>query len=63
MWQDYLICIKHIKHSNDAKREYELVTLSDESDEDEEEDDDQAQCIMCKKNTLSKHDAKEKMWS
>ncbi len=43
--QDYLICIKHIKHSNDAKRECEIVTFSDESDE-EEDDDDQVKCII-----------------
>ncbi len=44
MWQEYLICIKYIKRSNDAKRECEIFTLLDESDEDE--DDDRAHCII-----------------
>ena len=41
MWQDYLISIKYIKSSNDARKGCDVVTFSDESDEDE--DDDQAQ--------------------
>jgi hypothetical protein len=52
MWQDYLLSIKHVKHSNDAKKECEIVTFSNESDEEEEEeedDDDQAKCIIWKK--------------
>ncbi len=62
MWQDYLLSIKHVKHSTDAKKECEIVTLSDESDEEgeEDDDDDQAKCIIWKNNTLSKRDAKEK---
>ena len=55
MLQDYLRCIKYIKSSNDARKEFEIVTLSDDSDEDE----DQAQCNM-ENNTVSKHDAKVK---
>ena len=35
MWQDYLISIKHVKHSTDAKIECEIVTFSDESDDEE----------------------------
>ncbi len=40
MWQDYLLSIKTIKHSTDAKKECEIVTFSDESDDEEEDDDD-----------------------
>ncbi len=53
MWQDYLISIKHVKRSNDAKIECEIVTFSDESDE-EDDDDDQEKCIIWKNNKLSK---------
>ena len=60
MWQDYLLSIKNVKHSTDAKKECEIVTFSDESDDDEEDDDDDlAKCILWKNNTLSKRDAKE----
>ena len=51
MWQNYLICIKYIKRSNYARRECEIVTLLDESDE--VEDDDLAHCIIWK-NMLRK---------
>ncbi len=61
MWQDYLISIKHIKNSNDANRECEIVAFSDESDDDDDnDDDDQVNCIIWKNNTLSNRDAKGK---